>query len=244
MICCWPWLCCAPGPLTLLRTDLTPYCFSINVIISDTPPPPTLPFTVLEGSKWKKEACLFLLRAGSRVSLPFKRVLREAQSPAKLSSSPVLGEHTCLTSGARCPGTGEMRQAWMVPHLLSPPRAVVVGRRERLGKEGCWGAGWTLKAGSRCERLQDSGAGHRPWGSRSPWTQGAGARDRARWTPGGEEAGLPRAPSAVTTADESREAFPPTLAFNIGLQFAFPPSVPILISTARNYLPTPQLWRL
>ena len=59
----------------------------------------------------------------------------------------------------------------MVPHLLSPPRAVVVGRRERLGKEGCWGAGWTLKAGSRCERLQDSGAGHRPWGSRSLWTQ-------------------------------------------------------------------------
>ena len=95
------------------------------------------------------------------MSLPFKRVLREAQSPAKLSSSPVLGEHTCLTSGARCPGTGEMRQAWMVPHLLSPPRAVVVGRRERLGKEGCWGAGWTLKAGSRCERLQDSGAGRR-----------------------------------------------------------------------------------
>ena len=48
-----------------------------------------------------------------------------------------------------------------VPHLISPPHAVVVGRRERLGKEGCWGAGWTLKAGSGCQRLQDSGAGRR-----------------------------------------------------------------------------------
>ena len=55
-----------------------------------------------------------------------------------------------------------MRQARMglgVPHLLSPPHAVVSDGGRGWEKEGCWGTGWALKAGSCCERLQDAGAG-------------------------------------------------------------------------------------
>lgn len=64
-----------------------------------------------------------------------------------------------------------------VPHLLSPPQAVVVGPRERLGKEP--GEALPKKAGSHCERLQDAGAGRRAVRIMPPRTRGAGARRQA-----------------------------------------------------------------
>ena len=116
------------------------------------------------------------------------------------------------------------------------------GRKEgEAGKGGLLGGGLDLEGRLTLRKAAGLGSGPPPVRITFTVDPRAGAGDRARWTRGGEEAGLPRAPSAVTTADASREAFPPTLTFKIGLQFAFPPSVPILISTARNYLPTPQL---
>lgn len=174
--------------------------------------------------------------SASRVRLPFKRpgVRGEAQSPAKLSSLPALGEHTCLTSGARGGNeTGTDGPGGPSPALPSP--CCGVGWRERLGKGGLLGGGLGLEGRLTLRKAAGRGSGppaedhvHQGPEEQVP-AKGRDGRGSGR-----------RLGRRVTTADASR-AFPPTLAFQIGLQFAFPPSVPISISKAHDYLSLPTL---
>ena len=118
-----------------------------------------------------------------------------------------------VISAARCPVMGENDRhgcTWGGPHLLSRPQTVVVGPRERLGKEP--GEALLKKAGSHCERLQDAGAGRRA--VRVPFATDPRSRCPATGQEGcgeGRRLGCRGPPSAVTTV-EARAAFPPTLA--------------------------------
>lgn len=144
-----------------------------------------------------------------------------------------------MTSDARNE-TGADGPGGPSPALPSP--CCGVGWRERLGKGGLLGGGLGLEGRLRLRKAAGRGNGRQPRGSRSPGTRGASQPVPAtgRDGRGGRRLGRRGPPRAVTTADASR-AFPPTLAFKIGLQFAFPPSVPISISKAHDYLSLPAL---